>query len=232
MILELEDVHTYYGHSHVLQGISLHIDEGEVVAVLGRNGAGKTTTVHSIVGFTRPRRGRIRFKGRDITREPCHAIARQGLSVVPQGRRLFPNLTVEENLTFGVRARKGTRSRWTLSDVYEMFPNLQQRRRHRAYQLSGGEQQMVAIGRALMTDPDLLLMDEPSEGLAPRLVERVEDVLRTLKQDHSVSVLLIEQNLSMAVRAADRGYVLEKGRIRAECTSDELLGAEDLLALS
>lgn len=234
MLLELRDVRTYYGQSQVLQGVSMEIDVGEVVALLGRNGAGKTTTVSTIMGFTRPRSGSVWFDGREITRAPTHEIARRGLSLVPQERRLFSNLSVEENLTFGIGVgggRQGGR-RWTLDDVYELFPNLERRRDNRAYQLSGGEQQMVAIGRALLTEPDLVLMDEPSEGLAPRLVEQVERVLRLLRREHKMSVLLIEQNLPLAARTADRGYVLEKGRIKAECSVDELEDAEELVALS
>ena len=233
MILSVEDIHTYYGQSHILQGVSLEIDEGEVVALLGRNGAGKTTTVYSIVGFQKPRKGKILYRDWDITNEPPHQITRHGVSLVPQERRLFPNLSVEENLTIGVRNQNGNTKddRWVLEDVYELFPNLRERKTNHAFELSGGEQQMVAIGRALITDPEILLMDEPSEGLAPQLVDQVEEVIHTLKQDQSLSILLIEQNLPMATRTADRAYVMEKGRITYEGSSDELAESDDILSL-
>ncbi len=233
MILELDDIHTYYGQSHVLQGVSLEIDEGEFVALLGRNGAGKTTTVYSIVGFEKPRSGSITFKGEDITDEPSYRITRRGLSLVPQGRRLFPNLTVRENLIFGVRNNDGDGSdEWTLEKIYDLFPNLKKRKNNLAYQLSGGEQQMTAIGRALMTNPDLLLMDEPSEGLAPQLVDDVEEIIKTLKEDQSLAMLLIEQNLPLATEVTDRAYVMEKGRIIFDGPTQDLEDSQELLTLS
>src|ERR687887_2803543 len=163
-MLEVRDIHTYYGDSYVLQGVSLQAERGTVVAVLGRNGMGKTTLMRSIIGFTPPRRGRVRFKGDDVTRWPPFRLVERGMALVPQGRRVFASLTVRENLEVARRSRDG---RWTLARVLELFPRLGDRAQNRANKLSGGEQQMLAIGRALMTDPDLLLMDEPTEGLAP-----------------------------------------------------------------
>ena len=176
-MLELHDVHTYYGESHVLQGVSLAVAPGEVVTILGRNGMGKTTLIRSVIGFTPPRRGSVRFKGENITRVPSFRIVERGMALVPQGRRVFPSLTVMENLEV---ARRG-RGRWTLERVIELFPRLAERGQNRANKLSGGEQQMLAIGRALMSNPELLLMDEPTEGLAPSLVREVGRVIHELK---------------------------------------------------
>lgn len=225
-MLEVRDIHTYYGESYILQGVSLRLEAGQVVALLGRNGAGKTTTINSIVGFVPPRRGQILFKGQDITHLPPHRIARMGMGLVPQGRRLFPNLTVEENVTLAARARNGA-ARWTLDEIYRLFPRLKERARNRASQLSGGEQQMVAIARALMTNPDLLLLDEPSEGLAPLLVREIGRVLGELKQ-LGQSFLLVEQNLRLATHVADWVYVMNKGRIVFEGTPAELDANEEV----
>lgn len=225
-MLEVRDIHTYYGESYILQGVSLRLEAGQVVALLGRNGAGKTTTINSIVGFVPPRRGQILFKGQDITHLPPHRIARMGMGLVPQGRRLFPNLTVEENVTLAARTRNGA-ARWTLDEIYRLFPRLKERARNRASQLSGGEQQMVAIARALMTNPDLLLLDEPSEGLAPLLVREIGRVLGELKQ-LGQSFLLVEQNLRLATGVADWVYVMNKGRIVFEGTPAELDANEEV----
>ncbi|MDQ7029571.1 MAG: ABC transporter ATP-binding protein [Ardenticatenia bacterium] len=225
-MLEVRDIHTYYGDSYILQGVSLRVTAGQVVALLGRNGAGKTTTIHSIVGFVPPRRGQIVFKGEEITQAPPHRIARQGVGLVPQGRRLFPNLTVEENITLAARTRNGS-AQWTLEAVYALFPRLKERARNRASQLSGGEQQMVAIARALMTNPDLLLLDEPSEGLAPLLVREISRVLADLKA-RGLSFLLVEQNLHMATSVADWVYVMNKGQIVFEGSPQTLLENEEV----
>jgi branched-chain amino acid transport system ATP-binding protein len=221
-LLVLQAVHSYYGESHILHGVSLTIDLGEVVALLGRNGAGKTTTIRSIVGLTPAREGTIAFEGREVTHLAPHRIARLGIGLVPQGRHIFPDLTVRENLRLGERPRPDG---WTLQRVYEYFPRLRERTRNRGDQLSGGEQQMLAIGRALMTNPTLLLMDEPSEGLSPLLVREIGRIVGELKRAR-LSILLVEQNLPFALSLADRVYVMNKGHIVFE-GSAEALAAND-----
>jgi branched-chain amino acid transport system ATP-binding protein len=223
-VLELDDLHAYYGESHVLQGVSLRMERGEVVSILGRNGMGKTTLIRSIIGFMPLRRGRVRFKGDDITHAaPFRHVAR-GIGLVPQGRRVFPSLSVLENLEVARRAgasdtdpsgppgNERSAPRWTLERVLEVFPRLRERGKNRANKLSGGEQQMLAIGRALMTNPDLLLMDEPTEGLAPLLVREVGRVIGDLKRE-GLSILLVEQNLPLALSVADRVHILSRGQI-------------------
>ncbi len=223
-MLTLRDVHTYLGDSHILQGVNLQVEAGQVVGLLGRNGAGKTTTIHSIIGLIQPHRGQILFKDQPVAGRPPHWIANRGMGLVPQGRRLFPQLTVLENMTLAARpARHG--EPWTLERVFALFPILKARARLRAGQLSGGEQQMVAIARALMTNPDLLLMDEPSEGLAPLLVREIGRVLLTLKAQ-GLSILLVEQNFPLASRVADRVFVMNKGQIVFEGTPQELRANE------
>lgn len=224
-MLEIRDIHTYYGDSYVLQGLSLNVGQGEVVTLLGRNGVGKTTTIRSIVGFTPARQGAVLYKGEDITHEPTYRIARRGVGLVPQGRRIFGSLTVIEQLTLGADPNAG--NHWTLERVYELFPRLEERRRQRATTLSGGEQSMLAIARALMTNPDLLLMDEPTEGLAPLLVAQVAEAIVRLK-DRDQSILLVEQDLSLALQVADRIYVMSKGAIVFEGSPDELRNREDI----
>ncbi len=225
-MLRIDDIHTYYGDSYVLQGVSLEVRPGTVAALLGRNGMGKTTLIRSIIGFARPRRGQVLFEGREITRLPSHEIARLGIGLVPQGRRIFPSLTVVENLT--VAARNGGTSPggpaegpWTKDRVLGLFPRLGERTGHRGSMLSGGEQQMLAIARALMTNPRLLLMDEPSEGLAPLLVRELGASIGRLK-GAGLSILLVEQNLPMALGIADEVYVLSKGRVVYHGTPDEM----------
>ena len=220
-VLEVEDVHTYYGASHVLQGITLRVGEGEVLAILGRNGVGKTTLVRSIIGFTPPRRGAVRFRGDTITRWPPYRMVAAGLALVPQGRRVFPSLTVRENLDVARRAG----GRWSIARVEALFPRLAERARNRADKISGGEQQMLAIGRALMTDPGLLLLDEPTEGLAPLLVREVGRVLGELKRE-GLSILLVEQNLPLALSVADRTHILSRGQIVHSARPAELAADE------
>ena len=212
-ILELDAVETYYGTIRALRGISLEVREGEIVTLLGSNGAGKSTTLRSINGLNRPRRGTIRFDGRDITRVPAHEIVKRGIAQSPEGRRLFPRMSVTENLEMGAFQRSDRAGiREDMDRVFELFPRLHERRHQKAGTMSGGEQQMCAIGRALMARPKLLLLDEPSLGLAPIFVERIFEIVKTIN-DQGTSILLVEQNALMALDAADRGYVLETGRI-------------------
>ena len=219
-MLELVDIHTYYGESHVLQGISLKVEEGSVVALLGRNGMGKTTTVHSIIGFTPPRLGKVIFKGKDITHLQPHKIPQLGIALIPQGRHIFPSLSVKENLTMAARGGRNGGT-WTLDRIYSLFPVLKQRASLRGNLLSGGELQMLSIARALMTNPELLLMDEPSEGLAPLIVWELGDIIKELhKSGHTI--LLVEQNLRMALKVADYVYILSKGLVVYHSTVKEL----------
>jgi branched-chain amino acid transport system ATP-binding protein len=212
-ILELEDVHTYYGSIQALKGVSIDVYEGEVVTMIGANGAGKSTTLRSINGLNHPREGRIRFQGRDITNESPHGVVKMGISQSPEGRRLFPRMSVMENLEMGAFQREDRSGfRETLDRVFELFPRLQERRTQRAGTLSGGEQQMCAIGRALMAQPKLLLLDEPSMGLAPIFVERIFEIVREINKQ-GTPILLVEQNALMALDVADRGYVMETGTI-------------------
>ncbi|MBA7671541.1 High-affinity branched-chain amino acid transport ATP-binding protein LivF [subsurface metagenome] len=224
-MLEVVDIHTYYGNSHVLHGISLKVEQGSIVALLGRNGMGKTTVARSIIGFTPPRRGVVRFKEKEIGGLEPYQIARMGLSLVPQGRGIFSSLSVKENLT--IAARSGSQGEaWNLDRVYSLFPILKDRANLYANLLSGGEQQMLSIGRALMTNPDLLLMDEPSEGLAPLIVREISRVIDQLRG--SLSVLLAEQNLQMALGLADYVYVISKGTVVYESTPQELRNNEEV----
>jgi branched-chain amino acid transport system ATP-binding protein len=216
-VLEATGLHTYYGGSHVLSGVSLTVAAGEVLAILGRNGMGKTTLVRSIIGFTPPREGTVRFKGEDITHAPPYRAVERGMGLVPQGRRVFPSLTVRENLE--VARRSG--GRWTLDRVLDLFPRLRERAQNRANKLSGGEQQMLAVGRALMTSPELLLMDEPTEGLAPLIVREVGHIIGELRRE-GLSILLVEQNLPFALSLADRVHVLSRGQIVHSSTPAEL----------
>jgi branched-chain amino acid transport system ATP-binding protein len=224
-ILEIEDIHTYYGDAYVLQGLSLKVEEGQILGLLGRNGVGKTTLVKSVVGFNPPRRGRILFKGADVTRASAFAKVRGGMALVPQGRRVFPSLTVEENLD--VAERGDGRRGWKRDRVYALFPRLKERRSQRAKTLSGGEQQMLAIGRALMTNPDCLIMDEPSEGLAPIIIQGVWEAIGKLKEE-GLSILLVEQNAALALELVDHVHVMSKGRVVYSATPRELWADEDV----
>ncbi|HEX6679195.1 MAG TPA: ABC transporter ATP-binding protein [Gaiellaceae bacterium] len=211
--LLLEDVHTYYGSIHALKGVALEVHEGEVVTLIGANGAGKSTTLRSINGLNTPREGRIVFQGKDITRRPPHEIVQMGISQSPEGRRLFPHMSVLENLEMGAFQRSDrSQIKEDLDRVYSLFPRLAERKSQRAGTLSGGEQQMVAMGRALMARPKLLMLDEPSMGLAPIFVEKIFEIVREINQQ-GTTILLVEQNALMALDAADRGYVLETGRV-------------------
>jgi branched-chain amino acid transport system ATP-binding protein len=218
-LLEIQNIHTYYGDSHVLQGVDLSVEQGKVVALLGRNGAGKTTLLRTIVGFTPPRLGNIRFKGKEITHLSPYRIARLGIGLVPQGRRIFSSLTVRENLD--IATRPGRISHWSPNDIFSVFPRLGQRSTARAKNLSGGEQQMLACGRALVGNPDLLLMDEPSEGLAPLLVREVGRIITEIK-GQELSMLLVEQDSSFALKLADYVNIMSRGTIVYGSESEKL----------
>jgi len=219
-ILELIDVHTYYGDSHILNGVSLQVEEGSVVALLGRNGMGKTTTISSIMGFNPPRDGLIRFKGEKISGLPPHRISQAGVALVPQGRHIFPSLTVAEHLMIAEHHAK-KRDGWSIEKAYSAFPVLRRRANSWANLMSGGEQQLLSIARALVTNPDLLLVDEPSEGLAPLIVQQIADIISELRNE-GTSVLLVEQNLPMALKISDYVYILSKGEIVYQSTPTEL----------
>lgn len=227
-MLKLVDIHTYYGESYVLQGTSIEVKQGSVVALLGRNGAGKTTTINSIIGFTPPRRGKVFFKERDISGLQPYQISKMGLALVPQGRRVFPSLSVKENLTMAARGeRKNTD--WSLDRVYSLFPILRERAHLKGNFLSGGEQQMLAIARSLMINPDLILMDEPSEGLSPLFVQKLGDIINQLHRS-GLSILLVEQNLSLALSIADHVYIMSNGVIVHDCGPGDLRDNEDIKA--
>ena len=225
-MLVVDNIHTYYEESHVLQGISLQVESGETVAILGRNGAGKSTVVKSIIGFQQPRIGRVLFSNVNITHLPSYRIARLGAGLVPQGQSIFPTLTVRENIMLASRGiQKGI---WNLDRVLATFPNLGERLTHRGCDLSGGEQKLIAIVRALMTNPRMLMLDEPSEGLAPLIIEEIGLIIRSLR-DQGVSVLLVEQTLNFAFEVADRIYVMSKGRIVFHGNPEELRRDETFL---
>jgi len=221
-VLETVGLQTYYGKSHILHGVSLVVREGEIVTLLGRNGAGKTTTLRSLVGLTPARQGKTLLYGRDITHLPPYRIAQAGIGYVPEGRKIFPSLTVEENLKVPVD-RPGP---WTIARIYQLFPRLEERRLNKGRQLSGGEQEMLAISRALLLNPKLLLLDEPSQGLAPLIVQHVFNVVASMRQE-GISVLLVEQNVRAAVAIADRAYVLDDGKVVYDGTAAEFAQDEE-----
>jgi len=225
-ILVVEDIHTYYGESYILQGLSLKVITGRVAALMGRNGTGKTTTMRSVMGFAPIRRGKVRFKDEDITRLDTYEIARKGVRLVPQGRHIFPSLSVKENLAIAARQCKEEQT-WNSERVLSLFPGLRERLDNKGNQLSGGQQQMLAIARALVSNPDLILMDEPSEGLAPLVIREVASIIEQLKRDR-VSLLLAEQNLPLALRAADYVYVVSKGAVVFEGNPGQLQGNKEI----
>ncbi len=227
MVLNVTDIHTYYGTSHILFGVSLAVDEGEIVCCLGRNGAGKTTVIRSIMGLTPPRSGSIKFYGREIMGKSPYHIARLGICWVPEDRRVFSDLTVEENLKVAIRKRWKQDEGWTVEKIWEFFPKLKDLRAHRAGYLSGGEQQMLTIGRTLMTNPQLILLDEPAEGLSPLVVKELGGRIKLLKEQR-VTVLLCEQNVNFALAISERAYVIEKGAIAYQGNIEELRHNEDV----
>jgi branched-chain amino acid transport system ATP-binding protein len=228
MLLEIKDLNTFYEQSHILQGVSLGIDRGEIVCLLGRNGVGKTTTLKSVIGFLKLRSGQVLFKGQNVAGFPPHAIAKLGVGFVPEDRRIFPTLTVRENLIMGIKpGQKSDEDAWTTEKVYKYFPALQARDKQKGGHLSGGEQQMLTIARTLMGNPEVLLIDEPTEGLAPKIVETVEQVIQDIHQ-HDVPILLVEQNMRVALRLAGRIYVMSKGKIVFQGTSQELKEAHEV----
>jgi branched-chain amino acid transport system ATP-binding protein len=231
-MLEVRDLHSYYGEAHVLRGVSLMIPDGKVVALLGRNGMGKTTLIRSVMGTSPPtvRKGSILYNGNELVGKAPHDIAKMGLGLVPQGRRLFPSLTVHEHLTVAARAprrRYEARVEWTADRIYELFPSLADRKEHRGNQLSGGERQMLTIARALTTNADLLLMDEPSEGLAPIMVRQLRTDFQALKAS-GVPLFLVEQNVALALAVADDVFIIERGRIVYQGQPQQLAGDREM----
>lgn len=227
-MLQLDNVHTYYGASHILHGVCLEIGESSVIALSGRNGVGKTTTLQSIIGLNPPRKGLIKFKGVDITGVQPYKIARMGIALVPQGRRIFRSLTVKENLAIAAYNSGKSRQGWNQDRIFSLFPVLSERRNSKGKTLSGGEMQMLAIARALMTDPQLLLMDEPTEGLAPLLVQEIKKVILTIKEQKRSSILLVEQNFQVILDVADYVYVMSKGEILYESKPQDLMDNEEV----
>jgi branched-chain amino acid transport system ATP-binding protein len=229
-MLVVQDIHTFYGKSHILHGVSLELREGEMVCLLGRNGVGKSTTMKSIMGLLHPSRGSIRFDDREILGKPPFEIARLGVGYVPEDRRIFKSLTVHENLLMGIQKRNSDdlrESLWTLERVYDIFPRLGERQANKGGYLSGGEQQMLTVARTLMGNPKLVLVDEPTEGLAPLIVKEVLDMLSTVRKS-GVTVLMVEQNFKAAIKVADRFYIMSKGQMVFEGNVDALLAAEDV----
>jgi branched-chain amino acid transport system ATP-binding protein len=225
MILEIKDIHTYYGTSHILFGISMYIKEGEAVCLLGRNGAGKTTTLKSIIGLTPPKKGSIQFQGNEIAGKPPYNIARRGVGFVPDDRRIFPDLTVRQNIMLAKNDREG--SIWNLERIYSLFPKLKDLDTNMGGHLSGGEQQMLTIARTLMTNPSLLLLDEPGEGLAPLVVKSMGEQLMEIKK-MGVTMLICEHNVGLAMSLSDRAYIMEKGAICYQGTISDLKANEDI----
>ena len=226
-ILKVENMNVYYGAIHAIKGISFHVDQGEVVTLIGANGAGKSTTLQTVSGLLRSRTGSIQFCGESISNVPSHKIVEKGLAQVPEGRRIFLQMSVEENLEMGAYTQRSSGVEADLEKVYTQFPRLKERRRQIAGTLSGGEQQMLAIGRALMSHPKLLMLDEPSMGLAPILVEQIFDIIRQLHEE-GTTILLVEQNAQMALSVADRAYVMETGKITLSGTGAELAASDEV----
>ena len=226
-LLKVENMNVYYGAIHAIKGISFHVDQGEVVTLIGANGAGKSTTLQTVSGLLRSRTGSIQFCGESISNVPSHKIVEKGLAQVPEGRRIFLQMSVEENLEMGAYTQSSSGVEADLEKVYTQFPRLKERRRQIAGTLSGGEQQMLAIGRALMSHPKLLMLDEPSMGLAPILVEQIFDIIRQLHES-GTTILLVEQNAQMALSVADRAYVMETGKITLSGTGAELAASDEV----
>ena len=226
-ILKVEDINVYYGSIHAIKGISFEVQEGEVVTLIGANGAGKSTTLNAVSGLLRSKTGSISFIGETLAKEPSHKVVAKGLALVPEGRRIFLQMTVQENLEMGAFTQKGSGIQQDLEMVYELFPRLKERYKQMAGTLSGGEQQMLAMGRALMSRPKLLMLDEPSMGLAPILVEQIFKIIQTL-HEAGTTILLVEQNAQAALSIADRGYVLETGKIVTSGTGTELLASPEI----
>ena len=225
-LLEVKDLEVYYGVINALKGISFYVDEGEIVSLIGANGAGKTTTLHTITGLIRPKNGSIVYKGTDLRHTPAHKVVSMGMCHVPEGRRIFQNLTVYENLLMGAYSQKDkNKIAENLKYVFEQFPRLEERRKQLAGTLSGGEQQMLAMGRALLSNPDLIVLDEPSMGLSPLLVSEIFDIIKTLR-NAGKTVLLVEQNAKKAMSISDRVYVLETGSITTEGKASDLINDE------
>lgn len=227
MKLSVQGLNSYYGPAHILFDVALEVDEGEVVALLGRNGAGKSTTFRSIVGLVEQREGRIIFEGQDVSNQPTHAIVRNGLGYVPEERRIFTDLTVEENLEVGRQPPRSGAPQWTREKLFTLFPNLGEMRSRMGGRMSGGEQQMLTIARTLMGNPSLVLLDEPSEGLSPKIVEQMVDAILTMKKE-GVSIIVSEQNLHFANLISDRAYIIERGRICFSGTMSELEARPDI----
>jgi branched-chain amino acid transport system ATP-binding protein len=228
MLLEVKELNTFYDQSHILQGISLGVDQGEIVCLLGRNGVGKSTTLKSIIGLVTPRSGEIIFKDQNVAGLPPYTIAKMGVGYVPEDRRIFPTLSVRENLIMGIKpGQKSNGEGWSIEKVYNYFPTLEKRDNQRGAHLSGGEQQMLTIARTLMGNPDVILIDEPTEGLAPLIVTTVEQVIQDIHK-HDIPVLLVEQNMRVALRLAGRIYVISKGKIMFQGTREELKGAHEI----
>ncbi|TAL90427.1 MAG: ABC transporter ATP-binding protein [Candidimonas sp.] len=226
-MLKIENVHTYYGAIQALDGVSIEVNQGEIVTLIGANGAGKTTLLMTVCGAPRAKSGRISFEGEDITNQETHAIMRHGIAISPEGRRVFPDLTVVENLKMGGFFLNALQMAQGLEHVYSLFPRLKERANQRAVTMSGGEQQMLAIGRALMTKPKLLLLDEPTLGLAPLIITQIFDIIRTIREQ-GVTVFLVEQNANKALKVADRGYVLETGKVVLADTGVNLLNNDEV----
>jgi branched-chain amino acid transport system ATP-binding protein len=228
-MLEVKDIHSYYGKSHILQGVSMALNEGELVCLLGRNGVGKTTTLKSIMGLVKPSQGSIRFRGQELIGKQPYEIARLGVGYVPEDRRIFRSLTVHENLIMGVKGTKNGAKNggWTVEKVYEKFPRLKDRRDNKGGHLSGGEQQMLTVARTLMGNPDLILVDEPTEGLAPLIVKDVLEMLAAVRNS-GVTVLMVEQNFKASIKVADRFYIMSKGQMVFEGGTEALLAAEEV----
>jgi branched-chain amino acid transport system ATP-binding protein len=224
-MLEVKEIHTYYGTSHILFGISFNVKEGEAVCLLGRNGAGKTTTFRSIIGLTPPKKGSIKFRDKEIIGKPPYRIAKMGIGFVPDTRRIFPDLTVRQNIM--VARREKEKAVWNLETIYALFPKLRELDTHMGTQLSGGEQQMLTVARTLMTNPDLLLLDEPGEGLAPLVIQAMKEQLGEIKK-LGITMLICEHNVGLATALSDRGYVIDKGAIRYQGTIEELQKNEEV----